>query len=291
MLTVTQAFDKMRQGLELTEAQQQTAAAQQNSVRDALRQQLGGLVRDFLSGSYMRRTAIRPLHDIDLFIVLDPAFHRDVYPGPNSTTSACLSKVQGALAKAYPSTPGIKRQDHSVNIEFSGTGIGYDIVPAFENRNGIYMIPDRRRDAWIQTKPEAHREALVAANERAGGKLNPLIKMAKQWKKHHQVPLRSFHLEVMAYGAFSSAPASYPEGVRALFAHLANAVQALCPDPAGVGPHIDTGTTQEERAKARAKLVEAQGAALQAMRFDAAGQTANAHEHWKALFGPMYQPG
>lgn len=283
MLTVIQAFDTMRQGLELTEPQRQAASAQQNGVREKLRHHLGGLVRDFLSGSYARRTAIRPLHDIDLFIVLDPSVH------PERSSSACLSKVQGALARAYPNTPALKLQDHSVNIEFSGTGIGFDIVPAFENRVGVYLIPDRGRDAWIETDPEAQSKVLVGANARAGDKLNPLIKMIKRWKDEHGVPLRSFHLEVMSYGAFRAAPASYPEGVRALFGHMAQAVLSTCPNPVGVGPNIDAGMTQPERSKVWQKLQEAERTAARALQLDAAAQTAGAHELWKSLFGSAYK--
>lgn len=290
MLTVIQAFDAMRQGLELTEPQRQAASAQQNVVREKLRQHLGGLARDFLSGSYARRTAIRPLHDIDLFIVLDPRIHPDVAPSQwQQSSSACLSKIQGALARAYPNTTALKLQDRSVNIQFSGTEIGYDIVPAFENRAGAYLIPDRGRNAWIETNPEAQARVLVDANARAGDKLNPLIKMIKRWKDEHGVPLRSFHLEVMSYGAFRAAPASYPEGVRALFGHLASAVLSACPNPVGVGPNIDAGMTQPERSMLWQKLQEAERTAARALQIDAASQTAGAHELWRALFGSAYK--
>ena len=78
------------------------ASKQQNVVRDNLQRHLGGIVRDALSGSYARRTAIRPLHDIDLFVVLDPATHRDVYPSTTVLPSASFTGlwkfvVPGAL--------------------------------------------------------------------------------------------------------------------------------------------------------------------------------------------------
>jgi hypothetical protein len=292
MLTITQAFDSMRQGLELTEAERAEASRQQEVVRGNLRQHLGGLVRDILSGSYARRTAIRPLDDIDLFIVLDPNLHSDVRPSPmQNGASPCLNKVYGALARAYPNRSALKLQNRSVNIAFSGTGIGYDIVPAFENRAGVYMIPDRERGAWIETNPEAHAKALVSANDRAGGKLNPLIKMAKLWKREHGVPLRSFHLEVMSYSAFSSAPGTYAEGMRALFGHLANAVQYNCANPAGVGPNIDAGMAQAERTAVRTKLVEAEQVAARALQFEGARQTEAAHKLWRGLFGKAYPEG
>jgi hypothetical protein len=265
---------------------------QQNVVRDNLKKHLGGITRDFLSGSYARRTAIRPLHDIDLFVVLDPATHRDVYPSNTVPPSACLRKVHRALAAAYPSANAPRLQDRSVNIVFTGTGIGYDVVPAFENRAGVYMIPDRGRDSWIQTNPEAARDALVATNQRAGGKLNPLIKMAKQWKAERRVPLRSFHLEEMTYGAFASAPDRFPDAVRALFAHLANAVLSSCPCPGGPGlPNIDAGMMQDERTRAREMLMEAERKAREALDHERARRVAEAHRCWRWLFGSVYPEG
>ncbi|MFT3765476.1 MAG: CBASS oligonucleotide cyclase [Minicystis sp.] len=292
MTTVVQAFESMRQGLELTDAQRKTASDQQNVVRDNLKKHLGGISRDFLSGSYARATAIKPLHDIDLFVVLDPTAHRDVYPSNTVPPSACLKKVHRALAAAYPTANTPTLQQRSVNIVFTGTGIGYDVVPAFENRAGMFVIPDRGRDAWIETQPEAHRAALVAANEKAGGKLNALIKMAKHWKKEHRVPLRSFHLEVMAYGAFTSGPDRFPEGVRAVFGHLANAVQSTCPVPGLAGlPSVDAGMMQDERTRLRTKLLETEQKAREALEHERFGRDTEAHRIWRWMFGSAYPVG
>lgn len=285
-MAITKAFDEFRKNLELTEAQQKEATRQSGALRDNLKTHLGGIAREFISGSFGRGTAIRPLHDIDFFVVLDPSAHRDVYP--TASPKACLNKVLRALDAAYPNKDRPRLQDRSVNIVFSGTGFGYDVVPAFENRAGVYIIPDRGRDAWIETDTKAHNAALVAADKKAGSKLNPLIKMVKQWKTAHQVPLRSFHLEVMSYGAFTSAPARFPEGVHALFTHLANAVQIGCPNPAGVGPALDLGMTQEERTKPREKLVEAATKAKAALDMERAGRIPDAHRIWRGLFGDAF---
>jgi len=291
MLTIPQAFDQLRRSLELTPAEQSKASDQQNVVRDNLRKHLGGgIVHDSLSGSYARGTAIRPLHDIDIFVVLDPTTHRDVYPTTNVGPSACLNKVLRALEAAYPNKDRPKLQGRSVNIVFTGTGIGFDVVPAFETAVDTYMIPDRDRSDWIQTRPEAHRASLVRANEAAGSRLNPRIKMMKQWKahKHPDLPLRSFHVEVMACNAATPSPAPDAEGMQVLFAALAKAVLVACPEPAKVGPHLDKGMTQAERTRAREALVVAEAEATRALGLERAGRVAEAHGVWKGLFGAPY---
>jgi Second Messenger Oligonucleotide or Dinucleotide Synthetase domain len=285
MLTVTQAFQRYLTTLELTEAERSEAIRQHQVVRENLRTRLGGIQEDFLAGSYKRRTAIRPLHDIDVFLVLEERTHGAVRALP---PAACLERVRAALSQAYQGKVPTRLQGRSVNIEFAGTGIGYDIVPAFQLSPELYIIPDRERQSWIRTNPRKHEEACIAANERAGSKLNALIKAAKRWKDLNRVPIASFHLEVMAYEAFRSAPATYAEGLGALFQFLAQRVLSPCPEPAGVGPAVDHGMGQPERTVIREHLVKAGARAAQALALDGAGRTEEAHAHWRALCGGDY---
>ena len=288
MLTVAQAFHAFLQTLELTDKEQAEASRQQNALRENLRKELGTSIRDILSGSYSRKTAIRPLNDIDLFIILDPKVHAASYPPAPPLT--CLQMIEAALKKAYPQHAP-KIQGRSVHIDFKGTGIGYDVVPAFdEPKGGEYKIPDRDRKEWIRTNPEKHKAACIAANERAGGKLNQLIKAAKRWncRQPEAARLRSFHLEVMSYEAFSTGPASFPEGLAALFGFLADRVLKTCAEPAGIGPNIDAGMTQTERTAARTALLAAAKTAERALEHDKAGRMQEAHKEWRALLGNDY---
>jgi len=285
MATVREAFQTFISSLELTSAEQNEATRQHNVVRENLRVHLGGIERDILSGSYSRRTAIRPLNDIDIFIILEEAKHGAIR-GQHPT--ACLEAVRAALAGAYPGKAAATLQGRSVNIAFAGTGIAYDIVPAFNVSEGVYIIPDRDRKSWIKTNPEKHKEALRLANERAGSKLNPLIKAAKHWNAHNKKPLRSFHLEVMSYGAFKAPPASYPEGLRDLFAFLSSSIAVRCPEPAGVGPNIDDGMAQDERTRIQVALKQAAETASRAIVFEGANRMEEAHGIWRGLLGPVY---
>lgn len=288
MTTINHAFEQLRTSLELTDAEQKEASRQQNVVRAKLDQHLGGIDRDFLAGSYSRRTAIRPLNDIDIVLVLNRDTHKDVYPSPSTLPDACLQKVQGALDRAYQARVPIRLQNRSVNIEFKESGIGYDIVPAFVVTGGSYMIPDRKRKSWIETNPEKHRDACVKANERAVGKLNPLVKMAKHCNARAEKRLRSFHLEVMAYEAFGAPPARLSDGLQALLAFLADRVLRTCPNPAGAGPNIDDGMPPEERNAARDFLKRASEQAARALRLERENMTEEAHFLWRDLLGDPY---
>lgn len=281
---VPQAFDRLIRSLELTKREQGEATRQSNVVRDNLRASLT-IVHDFLGGSYRRRTAIRPLKDIDLVLVLDEAKHRSLRAEPPLQT---LALVRDALARAYPNASPPRLQARSINIDFRGTDIGYDVVPAFRHDAGGYLIPDRERGAWIRSDPERHRQACVAANHAAGNMLNPLIKLAKSINARYHRPLRSFHLEVMAYGAFQGRPENYPRGLWRLLLYLAERVLQSCPEPAGLGPKIDHGMTTEARGELRKTLQGWAQIAAEALTAGERGDLALAHTRWSYLFGPIY---
>lgn len=287
MIGVPQAFETFAQRLELTDAEQEAASRQQNALRENLRRQINGVTRDFLSGSYKRRTAIRPLHDIDVIIELDASVHQ----GPRAdNVSRVLQTIQGALQRAYPSSKSPTLQNRSVNIEFAGTGIGFDVVPGFADasRGGVYWIPDRSRCAWIPTSPEAHADYSTRANERAGKKLKPLVKMIKHWRRHQRHDLRSFHLEMMCANALTAPPRSYSEGLRDLFSALSSAVLRACPDPASVGPAIDDGTSNSDRQRLSWLLSQAASEASRLTQLEARGFDTHAIEGWSNLLGSAF---
>lgn len=276
MKTVAQAFQQFVSSLELTDAERAKADAQRERLRENVRNQLV-TSRDFISGSYGRRTAIRPLNDIDIFCVLD---------APAASAELAVGEVFDALRRVYPQSD-LRRQSRSVNIDFKGTGIGFDIIPA-RTAGADYEIPDRKASKWIRTNPEKHREALVAANDRAGGKLNPLIKALKCWNVEHAKPLRSFHLEVMCYTAFAGPPTDYRGGATRLFEYCTGRIRGCCPDPACVGPDIDADMTESDRDKAYRALASGFETAQRAMREEAIGNVQAAHQQWTHLFGQTY---
>lgn len=290
MTNVAASFQSFLSGLELTKTERDEAVRQHQVVRARLESSLGGIRTTLLMGSYRRGTAIRPLDDIDVFVVLDEARHGGLSPTP------LLQRVEVALRRAYPEhKPRI--QGRSVNIEFAGTGIGYDIVPAFavgstvndEGEPQEFEIPDRQQEAWIKTNPRHHRSACVEANERAVGMLNGLIKAAKSWNRAQDIALTSFHVEVMSYGAFVTKPDDPRRGLKLLFEYLASAVMKPCPDPAGLGPDLDAKLSSSERAAARDLLQRAATVAAHAVFHEGTGNAAGAVTSWQQLLGPDFR--
>src|SRR5689334_16307636 len=88
MFEVPQALEKFIASLELTDAQADRVNHQHIELREKLRKQLSPSEPEFLSGSYSRNTAIRPLNDIDIFVVL---------PTSSEGPHAVLLRVRDAL--------------------------------------------------------------------------------------------------------------------------------------------------------------------------------------------------
>lgn len=287
-MKVADALHKLITDLELTPKQRQEAERQRKVVHGHLERGLS-IKESFISGSFGRSTAIRPLHDIDLFLTLNRPAHDDLRSGG---PDACLRTIQSILHVAYHNKgrPGL--QGRSVNVEFSGTGIGFDVVPAFQDpwSPEVYEIADRNTRGWIRTNPRLHKEHSIRANERAGSKANPLVKLLKHWNNTRpgKKPMRSFHLELMVYEALTLPPPSFAEGLALLFKDLAERVMRPCADPARLVPDVSAGFSAERRLRAQRMLREAAGAAQRAVEADKAGRTAEAHYLWRSIFGDAY---
>lgn len=298
MWSVAEALERFIQSLELTKAQQDEVSRQHTMVREELRQRLKSKT-DFLSGSYSRNTAIRPLHDIDLFVVLvtaaapppppklDPLFKQSAQ---GLTPDAVLKLVRQALKEAWPNKDLAKLQHHSVNTGFTKSGIDFDVVPAYElpDQEG-YLIPEREGGTWIRTNPRLHQQLSTEANERSGKKLKPLLKAVKHWnRRQHSSPLGSFHLEAMSYDALPRSLEGYLEPLEVLFSQLARRVLLPCPDPAGLGPNVDARMSSTQREAARQLLASAAND-VRLAREERTSRPEQAHARLRKLFGDEYR--
>lgn len=290
-MTIRQAIHEFISLLELTEHERAEASRQHTFLRESLSKKLS-LHPDhgtFLSGSYSRSTAIRPLNDIDVFCVMLPGPGCDPSQDPPSKG---LDVVQTALEAIYPKKD-VRRQNRSVNIAFTGTGIAYDVVPAFVDTTSsdlVYLIPDLRAWRWIRSNPRIHKERSMEANARAEGELKPLTKAAKYWNRRQPeaAQLRSFHLEVMAWSVITQKPEDRLSGLLTLFDGLARRVYERTPEPAGLGPDLDEDLSPAERRDASERLRAAVDEIRRAQGLAADGKTEAAHHVLYQLFGDPY---
>lgn len=280
MTTIAAAFQTFLADLELRSTERDDAIRQHTHLRQQLQKRMD-VEANFLSGSYARKTAIRPLNDIDVFLVLRPTRELNTDAAPATILAAVRTNLEAIYSGKHATI-----QSRSVNIEFSGTGIAYDVVPAFSAGEDVYAIPDRDTPSWIETNPKIHSDLSTEANKAAGDKLKPLVKAVKHANNLHDGGARSFHLEVLAWKILTSPPDSYLSGLRTLLDGLAARICDPCPDPAGLGPDIRPSTAKCQQAEKWLRKMA--GLAREAESLAADGRTEEAHGCLRELFGDVW---
>jgi hypothetical protein len=210
--------------IEPTPTQKQGAVRSQNYLRELLNNgQMAARIRSsYLSGSYARDTAIRPLDDVDIIFVIDPSYWPSGLWGRPSP-EAVLTTFAGAIRYRYPVSSAYG-QRRSVRLELFHLNI--DCVPAIEDSEGsdFIWIPDRDAEEWIKSSPRRHSAEATAANQFNGGRLKPLVKLLKYWNSNlpSTVRVRSFLIETLAVSLFRRRQcASLEEGLLMFFETLA----------------------------------------------------------------------
>jgi hypothetical protein len=190
--------------VEPTATQQKSAARSQNLLRDLLCAGPFGnrIVDTYLSGSYARATAVRPLDDVDIVVVVDP---RAWEMGWLSTTPApekVLTSFANAIRRRYPDS-GVHLQNRSVGLKLYHLDI--DVIPAIDVGGNLIKIPDRFKGDWIKSAPKRHSELATNLNDIRSGKFKPLVKLLKTWNNNlpSTAHVKSFLIETMAVRIFS----------------------------------------------------------------------------------------
>jgi hypothetical protein len=128
-----------------------------------------------------------------------------------------------------------------VCVEF-GNNFRIDVVPSIEiEKDKLYKIFDRRTLKAIKSNPKLHAALLSEANEKTGGRLVPVIKILKGWKRVKCDYVKSFHIEMLALDILGNAEiSSYAEGVAKFFSDAGSKLQkASLADPANKEHYID----------------------------------------------------
>jgi hypothetical protein len=163
--------------------------------------------------------------------------------------------------------------------------VSFDVVPAFKVLSGGYEIPDTERGSWIKTNPKLHHELSTAKNNRCDQRFVPFVKMVKAINRDLGGPVTpSFLMEVMAWQLVAEPFGRYQDEVRWFLASAIEGVNRTWTDPAGVGPDVNT-MTSEQRLQAADQLVKVLSIAEEAIRLEDDGQERAAVETWRKLFG------
>lgn len=191
--------------IEPTRQEKHAAARSQRYLREVLNTgHFGRRVQGVhLSGSYARDTAITPLEDVDIIVLVDPAEWSKGLLARYPEADTILQSFATALRRRYPES-SVFLQRRSIRLELYHIHI--DLVPAIadESTPNHILIPDRSASGWIKSGPRIHTREASALNARCGGLFKPLVKIAKFWNLNlpSTTRLKSFQVETMAVRYF-----------------------------------------------------------------------------------------
>jgi hypothetical protein len=278
---VDDAFGNLRKQLEITETESKLAQRRHREIRDHVAT-AWDLEDDFLTGSYRRETKTKKLKDVDIFLVVrrdgEQGHLRDLGP------AQLLGELKTLLEKKYD---GVRIDRFACVVDFGSTEeeiVSFDVVPAFKRKAGGYEIPDTSI-GWINTNPKTHHEMTTQKNKDCDEKFVPFVKMIKGANRELGEPVEhSFLLEVMALDLVRPPFGRYQDELITFFATAADELNRSWPDPADLGPDVNTLSTAQ-RSSARTKLQDAQLIAERAVWLEDNGQEKSAVEEWRKLFG------
>jgi len=191
-------------------------------------------------GSLSRGTALRHFNDLDRLIELDPVAlqtRRGQFRTARDTIRRMAHHI--TLRRAGLVTMGslkVRAQDHSVGIEYPGSGLRIDLVPAVTIKGALY-IPEQGTGDWILTDPAATAARLRQA-KRAAPHAGVAIRLLKGWSRARgrNAPISSFAVETWVVDEVLNRPRPLDELVATFFHEIgaSNASRRLTLGSSGV---------------------------------------------------------
>lgn len=202
-------------------------------IRKALEKDLEGTVDMLYGGSVAKHTYVDGLSDVDSLAVLDSCELADGSPVDAKEYFA------RRLRERFPSTD-IDVGRLAVTVRFSDAEV--QLLPAVSCRSNV-QIPDASGKTWSEINPEGFRKALTRTNQANGGKVVPVIKLAKAIINNlpEKQRISGYHAESAAVEAFKNYTGE--QRLKPMLQHYfqtaANLVRQPIRDRTGQSVHVD----------------------------------------------------
>ncbi len=241
-----------------------------------------GLYAFFLGGSLLSGTHMRGYDGVDYFASLDD----DRLP---SNSDSFLAGVGRVLGECF--------SDRSVTVQAPAVVVPVDpdggrvirVVPARlagRTRTGyrLYAVADGL-DGWMTSSPDAHSAYVETVDVDLEGRLRPLIRLIKAWKRFRDVPVSSFYLELQCVAhAAGERMIVYTVDVRSVLERLWQDQFADVRDPKGISDLVPARLTYAGKKTAIARLRTALYHVSRAQEAEEVGDVEEAFVYWNRVF-------
>lgn len=287
---VTERFKAFQENLSLTSKQVQDGETKYRGVVSCLNVAYWGHNSEthnaFFIGSWAKDTRIRPPRDVDLYFVLPLAVYKrfETYGANVNKQSALLQEVKSKLLATNPFS-SIKGDGPVVLADFSSFSV--EIVPAFlydANDRSYYVCDTKNGGRYTKTQPLAEVDAIQRADIRNNHNVRCLIRMLKCWQACCSVPIKSFHLELLAIDFLDQwtyrheSYFYYDWMCRDFYKWLHTKANSFVMAP-GTGESLWLGN--DWRSKAESALTRAE----KACDFERCNRMLDAGDEWQKIFG------
>lgn len=199
METIEQQFQVFYENIKLTPAQKQDAIDKYSGVCKKLHDTYYPTITysgatKLLIGSYGKKTSIRPARDVDVIFIMPSEKFSQYDDNTTNKQSQLLQDVKKILEEKYPNTP-IKAYGKIVVIEFSETKHDVEVVPAWENNDGTFTIPNSENGGSWERQDYRSEIKNILDSEKATGKTKFLVRVIKKWSENCSANLKSYEIE------------------------------------------------------------------------------------------------
>ena len=173
------------------------------------------LLDSFLNGSYARRTAVQPIKDVDIVVVVGPDWMK-------TEPALAMESLRSKLSQRYDDRRS-RRRRRAVRIELSDIRMDVVLAVAPDGLKSPLRIPDREVEEWILTHPKRQLELVKAVAAATNGNYSRLVRLLKAWALARVAAAdrpRSFVLECAAYHLLSMRPKDFGGELDEAFATL-----------------------------------------------------------------------
>jgi hypothetical protein len=204
-----------------------------DKIKGVLERDIEGSVDTMFGGSVRKHTFVDGISDVDALLVL-----RD----PSLTTKSPETVLDHFERKLRKEMAGWEVSRGKLAITLRREGLEVQVLPAIRDDSKT-RIPAARGDSWSEINPEGFVRKLSDTNSRFGGKVVPVIKLAKIVNDRQPEPLQltGYHIESLAIEAFKGYTGVL--NPKAMLVHLFDRARTLVlapiKDRSGQSVHVD----------------------------------------------------
>jgi hypothetical protein len=183
-MLLTTYFEKFISNIQPSEERITAISAAHNTLRKHLEEdaELDFPVSDsFLSGSYKRFTAIDPVKDADIILILEESSISEDKKTPKSRD--VLKDLKSKIDDFYDDV-NLETQRRSIQVYLSEDDIRMDVVPSIapDGKDKLLYVPDYEQSEWIDSFPQEHINFASSKNKDSKGQFVRTVKALKWWR-------------------------------------------------------------------------------------------------------------